>query len=246
MLNQIKNVLNKTFIKKFIKGLNDKNSLLTNFYKILKKYHFNPKCIYDIGAHKGTWTLECMKHFPNAEYILFEPQLNLKTEIEKNLKGKNNYTLYSYGVGNNDGHLLFTYHDRADSCSFNISENEAIQKGYKQIKTPIIKLDNFVELNKLQRPDILKIDAEGIDLEVLSGAHNLLIENVEIVLVEVGILNYHFKNSAINVLNYMEKINFKLFDITDLNRPFGNGALWLCEFVFIKKDGKLDKDYSII
>jgi FkbM family methyltransferase len=187
-----------------------------------------------------------MKYFPNAHYILFEPQPNLRLEIENELLGKKNYTLFSLGVGNNDGQLLFTYQDRADSCTFNMSEKEALEKGFKQVKTPIVKLDSFVKLEKLPKPEILKIDAEGIDLDVLDGAKELLNESVEIVLVEVGILNNFFQNSALNVLNYMDKANFKLFDITDLNRPFKNGALWLCEFVFIKKNGKLDKDYSTI
>jgi FkbM family methyltransferase len=220
MKNSLKKIAKKLLSKIIFHNLNGKNNLLSNFYSILKKQQFQPKCIYDIGAHKGTWTIECMKYFPNAHYILFEPQPNLRLEIENELLGKKNYTLFSLGVGNNDGQLLFTYQDRADSCTFNMSEKEALEKGFKQVKTPIVKLDSFVKLEKLPKPEILKIDAEGIDLDVLDGAKELLNESVEIVLVEVGILNNFFQNSALNVLNYMDKANFKLFDITDLNRPF--------------------------
>jgi FkbM family methyltransferase len=230
-------------LKSLFIDLNGKNNLLSNFYSILKHEGYNPKCIYDIGAHRGTWTFECMNNFPNANYVLFEPQPNLRPEIERQLQGKN-YTLFSVGVGNNDGQLLFTYQDRDDSCTFNMTESEAKQKGFKQLKTPIVKLDSFVKQKNLLKPDILKVDAEGIDLEVLDGAKELLNTSVEVVLVEVGVLNGHFNNNALNVLNYMDKANFKLFDITDLNRPFKNGVLWLCEFVFIKKNGILDKDYS--
>jgi len=240
----IKTALSKTRLMGILIDLKGKNNLLTNFYSILKSQDFSPKCIYDIGAHKGTWTFECMNNFPNANYILFEPQPNLRPEIEMQLKGKNNYTLFSVGVGNNDGHLLFTYQDRDDSCTFNMSESEANKKGFKQLKTPIVKLDSFIKQENLLKPDILKIDAEGIDLEVLDGAAELLKTSVEVVLVEVGVLNGHFHNNALNVLNYMDKANFKLFDITDLNRPFKNNVLWLCEFVFIKKNGILDKDYA--
>ncbi len=242
----VKSWIANTRLEIYLTDLNGKNNLLSNFYSILKKEQFEPKCIYDIGAHKGNWTMECMNYFPNAKYILFEPQPDLRTEITKTLNGKNNYTLFSVGVGNKDSQLLFTYHDRADSCTFNITEKEALKKGYRQVITPIVKLDNFVKFNNLPKPEILKIDAEGIDLEVLDGALDILKESAEIVLVEVGILNSHFQNSALNVMNYMEKENFKLFDITDLNRPFNNGALWLCEFVFIKKNGRLDKDYSAL
>lgn len=249
-MKKVKSILKKILIKAKLYGLfsnrNSKNSLLTNFYKILKNEEFNPNCIYDIGAHKGTWTKECMRFFPNAQFILFEPQFNLKQEIEINLKGKDNYRLFSVGVGNIDGQLMFTFQDRDDSCTFNMSETEAEIKGFKQIKVPIVKLDNFIKQNNLQYPDILKIDAEGIDLDVLAGASELLNEYVQVVLVEVAILNNRFENSALKVINYMDKSNFKLFDITDLNRPFNNGVLWLCEFVFIKKNGILDKDYTAL
>lgn len=244
MKTLIKKLILTTRLKNILGSQNDKNNLLSNFYKILIAQNFNPDCIFDIGANKGTWTKECMKYFPNAKYVLFEPQSNLKNEINNCLKGHNNYTLYSLGVGNKDGELLFTYHDRDDSCTFNISESEASKKGYKQVKTKIVKLDTFVKEENLPTPNILKIDAEGIDLDVLNGASELLNKNVEIVLVEVGILNNHIQNTALNVLKYMDNVNYKLFDITDLNRPFKNGALWLCEFVFIKKNGLLDKEYS--
>jgi len=60
----------------------------------------------------------------------------------------------------------------------------------------------------------------------------------------VGVMNKQFNNSALHVLSFMDSIGFRLFDITDLNRPFHNQVLWLCEFVFIKKGGVLDKNYA--
>lgn len=240
----INRFIDKIKVKFFLKDINEKRSLLSNFYNILKAENYTPKCIYDIGANKGTWTKECMNFFPDSNYILFEPQPNLRSNIEKCLQGKNNYSIYTVGVGNKNDKLLFTYHERDDSCSFIISEEEAAQKGYKQVYTPIVKLDSFVVENNLPKPDILKIDAEGIDLDVLAGASHIINNHVEIVLVEVGVMNKYIKNSALEVLKYMDKANFKLFDITDLNRPFKNNVLWLCEFVFIKKNSVLDKEYS--
>lgn len=222
----------------------DKNYLLSNFYQTLISQEYFPKVIYDIGANTGTWTEFCIYHFPNANYYLFEPQPLLKRNIENRLGKFDNVKLFSVGVGNLTGELLFTYHDRDDSCTFNMTEADAKRHGYKQIKTPIVDLDTFIKDNGLDSPDLLKIDAEGLDIEVLDGARFTLEKHVEIVLVEVGVMNKFISNDALSVLTYMEKLGFKLFDITDLNRPFTNKVLWLCEFAFIKKNGKLDKDYS--
>lgn len=219
-----------------------KNSLLNNFYKLLITQNYKPKVIYDIGANKGTWTNECLKFFPEAIYYLFEPQINLKEDINSLLGTHKNIQLFSVGVGNIDGELDFTIHERDDSCSFRFSKAEADIKGFRQVKVPIVKLDSFANEKNLKPPSILKIDAEGLDLDVLDGAKNLILET-DIIMIEVAIMNKNINNSALNVLNYLDQTGFRLFDITDINRPFANKVLWLCEMVFIKKNGVLDKDY---
>ncbi|MEZ4781125.1 MAG: FkbM family methyltransferase [Flavobacteriaceae bacterium] len=84
-------------------------------------------------------------------------------------------------------------------------------------------------------PDMVKIDAEGLDIEVLKGANNLF-GKTEIFLVEVAVVNKNLKNTCLEVIKFMELNGYTLFDITDLNRPFGN-CLWLMELVFVLKNG---------
>lgn len=222
----------------------EKEELLTNFYSTLLQQQYQPKVIFDVGANKGTWTKHCMHYFPEATYILFEPQLNLQSAINKSLGHFPKVQLFSVGVGSQSGRLLFTYHERDDSCTFNMDSAEAARLGYQQTELPIVALDGFVKENNLPFPEMLKIDAEGLDIEVLQGAQELIRNHVEIILVEVGVMNKQFNNSALTVLSFMDSIGFRLFDITDLNRPFKNNILWLCEFVFIKKGGVLDKNYA--
>ncbi|MBC3757745.1 FkbM family methyltransferase [Hyunsoonleella sp. SJ7] len=219
-----------------------KDSLLKSLFTIFKDQGYTPDTIYDVGANKGTWTFECLKFFPDAMYYLFEPQKNLEEDIKTLFKGHNSVQLFSIGLGQTDSKMNFTIHDRDDSCSFSFSKEEASARGFEQIELPIFRLDSFVKDNDLKPPNIIKIDAEGLDLQVLEGASGVL-ETVEVIMMEVAVVNNRLENSALKVLNRMELIGFKLFDITDLNRPFPNQVLWLCEFVFIKKGGALDKSY---
>jgi len=219
-----------------------KENLLDSFYNLLKTQNFKPSVIYDIGANKGTWTKECLKVFPDAHYHLFEPQENLSKNIYNLLSDYSNFNLYSVGLGDENTSAYFTMHDRDDSCSFSYSKEEALERGFKQVELPIYRLDSFIEENNLLTPDILKIDAEGLDLNVLEGAKGI-IQNVEVIMVEVVVLNYRMENTVKNVVNYLDTIGFKFFDITDLNRPFPNKVLWLSEFVFVRKGGFLDKNY---
>ncbi|MFL1012248.1 FkbM family methyltransferase [Flavisericum labens] len=237
---------NKAIINKNVKiNTFSKKNLLDNFFSILINQNYHPETIYDIGANKGTWTSECLKYFPNASYYLFEPQIDLKDDINALLKDYKNVHLFSVGLGEVNDVFKFTIHDRDDSCSYSFSEEEAKTRGFKQIELPIVRLDSFAKDNKLKLPNILKIDAEGLDLKVLKGAEGVL-QDVEIIMVEVAIVNHRMENTALNILNYLNGKGFKLFEITDINRPFENKVLWLCEFVFIKKEGVLDKNYSQI
>jgi hypothetical protein len=108
---------------------------------------------------------------------------------------------------------------------------------------PVVRLNDFLPATNLPQPDIIKIDAEGLDLEVLSGADNFF-GLTEIFMVEASVMNKMFENNVLKVLSFMDEKGYRLFDITDLNRTIKHGALWLVELVFIKKNGVIDNAIS--
>lgn len=224
--------------------VSSKNSLLQNFYNILLQYNFEPKHILDVGANHGTWTRAILPYFPEAKYSLVEPQHWLKESFQDLLDNYHKINFYPVGVGKKEGHFNFTLVDRDDSCSFRYTEKEAHENGFKQIEIPVITIDQLIAENNLPIPEIVKIDAEGLDIEVLEGASSLF-GKTQIFMVEAGIMNTAFSNDAHSVISYMDDKGYRLFDITDLNRPFSSGVLWLVELAFIKRNGFLDKqDYK--
>ena len=48
----------------------------TRLTTLRDRFEFNPKVIYDIGAHEGTWTDEVKPIFPDAVYVQFEADLD--------------------------------------------------------------------------------------------------------------------------------------------------------------------------
>lgn len=213
-----------------------KDDLLSNFFQNLKKLGFDPKHIVDVGANHGMWTRFALTYFPSANYTLLEPQANLKTSIEDLLDLNPNIRWFNLGAGAKNEELKFTISNRDDSSTFALSAAEANRLGLSQIVVPVVALDNFIPTLNLPRPDIIKIDAEGLDLEVLEGATNCL-DKCEVVLVEAGVVNDNFENSLLKVVTFMDERGYSLFEITDLNRPFKNQVLWLVELAFVKKNG---------
>jgi len=216
-----------------------KDYLLINFYNTIKNMGFTPLHIVDVGANHGTWTREALNHFPEAYYTLLEPQNWLKKSFQDILDANSKVQYYPVGAGEKEGSFQFTIVERDDSCSFRYSQEEAKAAGLKQIEIPVVTLNNLLSNSDLPVPDIIKIDAEGLDIEVLKGASNYF-GKTEIFMVEAGVVNKSFDNSFLKILNFMDENNYRLFDITDINRPFKPQVLWLVELVFVKKNGFID------
>ena len=223
---------------------NNKDYLLFNFYNTLKQFNFYPKHIVDVGANHGTWTREALGHFPEAYYTLVEPQHWLKDSLQDILETNPKVRFYPVGAGQQTGSFQFTIVDRDDSCSFRYTEEEAKAAGFEQIEIPVVTLNNLLSNCELPIPDIIKIDAEGLDIEVLKGA-NSFFGKTEIFMVEAGVVNKLFDNSFLKLINFMDSNGYRLFEITDLNRPFQLQVLWLVELVFVKKNGFIDSQVIV-
>lgn len=216
-----------------------KNNLLTNFYSTLKHINFIPGHIVDVGANHGTWTRETLHHFPAAYYTMLEPQPWMRDSMKDILDSNPKVKFNAVGAGEKPGTFKFTIVDRDDSCSFIYTEAEAKEKGFRQIEVPVVTLNNLLAEANLPVPEIIKIDAEGLDIEVLKGASDFF-GKTEIFMVEAGVVNRSIKNNFLKVITFMDENGYRLFEITDLNRPFKSNALWLVELVFIKKNGYID------
>lgn len=252
MKKLIKRIINKTgYTLKKVKvkspksvSINSKDYLLFNFYDTLKKMGFTPQHIVDVGANHGTWTREALHYFPEAHYTLLEPQHWLKKSFQDILDANSKVQYYSVGAGEKEGSFHFTIVDRDDSCSFRYSQEEAKAAGFEQIEIPVVTLNSLLSNSELPVPDIIKIDAEGLDIAVLKGASNFF-GKTEIFMVEAGVVNKSFDNSFLKLINFMDEKDYRLFDITDLNRPFQPQVLWLVELVFVKKNGFIDSQVIV-
>ena len=214
-------------------------NLLENFFATLNQINFVPVHIVDVGANHGGWTRTALHYFPDAYYTLLEPQKWLEVHFKDLLEQNPKIKFHHCGAGSKAGSFKFTIANRDDSSTFVLSEEDAKKQGLKQIDVNIVTLNELISSQNLPNPDIIKIDAEGLDLEVLKGADNYF-GKTEIFMVEAGVAAKGIENEFSRVVKYMDIKGYKLFDITDLNRPFEPRILWLTELVFIRKNGIID------
>ncbi len=218
----------------------EKDALLHRFFRLLQVLGYQPRHIVDVGANRGTWTQLTLQYFPDAYYTLIEPQAQLAPFLENMCKRNARIRFYHAGAGKSQGNLLLSIATSDDSSTFRLTPEQAHHYGYPQVEVPVVTLNELLAKDDSPPADLIKIDAEGLDLEVLEGASQFL-GSTEIFMVEAAVGNPNFANTLLEVVHYMDTNGYRLFDITDLNRPYQPQVLWLTELAFIKKGGWIDQ-----
>ncbi|MGH9744587.1 MAG: FkbM family methyltransferase [Candidatus Acidiferrales bacterium] len=206
-------------------------------FPLLKRFGFAPKHVIDVGANRGNWTRAALRYFPNASYTLVEPQDELKVHIQDLLDRGDGIRWINAGAGEKSGCLPFLISPRDDSSTFVEEEHGVPTRAIRRINVAVRTLDEILSTLDLPIPDMVKIDAEGFDLKVLSGASSL-IGKTQIFFIEAAVC-CGYENRVSEVVGRMAKSGYELLDLTDINRSPKYGVLWLFELVFLKKGSRL-------
>jgi FkbM family methyltransferase len=213
------------------------------FFSTLRELNFQPTHILDVGANRGIWTRRALHYFPHCAYTLIEPQEQLKSDVADLLELNPKIQWITAGAGDENKTLKFTLCDRDDSSNFRFSSEAANAQGFQQIEVEILTLNDVINRFNLSTPEMVKIDTEGFDLKVISGASEL-IGKTEIFLLESAVCAKEIENTLARNIATMQRLGYVPFDITDLNRSPKYGVLWLCEVAFIKETSLLLKSIT--
>lgn len=140
--------------------------------------HLRFNTIVDVGANRGQFSLFSRRLNPQASIIAFEPLAAARTVYERVLGADPRVRCYPVAIGASDGNATMFVTARDDSSSL-----LPIAEAQKQIfgTTPratesvtVRRLSQVISASDIQAPGLLKIDVEGTELDVLSGADDLL------------------------------------------------------------------------
>lgn len=150
--------------------------------------------IIEVGAHIGYLTIyfsDLVKI--NGKVYSFEPgEENLKY-LNYNCSSINNIEIIPKAANDKNGSVSFYVEDLSgqnNSLIPNFStldknqENAGLKANVKEVTVECIKLDDFVFENKIS-PDFLKIDVEGAEKAVLSGASRLIKDFYPTIMLEI-------------------------------------------------------------
>jgi FkbM family methyltransferase len=225
----------------------DKSRPIANiqfFLEDLSARGFQPKGIIDVGAHRGDWTRMALKIFPNAQVIMIEPQEELKPTLTQFCLLHKNVEFLASGAGRQKGELVQTiWSDLAGSSFLPDTSEKRLADGTQRV-TPVTTIDEILTERPRFTPGILKIDTQGFELEVLSGAKSLL-GKAEIIILETSL--YQFIRGmpvTFDCIKFMEENGYVLYDITEyLRRPL-DGALGQVDLAFALRNGTLRRSHE--
>ncbi|NDG31149.1 FkbM family methyltransferase [bacterium] len=173
--------------------------------------------VFDVGANIGTISIWLSKILKLGHIYSFEPQRQIFYQLAGNVALNNLYNIdvFNYAVGSTNTFIRVkepNYFNNNDFGTFSLIE-EKVPVTEKDLIVPCITLDYFVETYRIPRVDLLKIDVEGMDLDVLKGSVNILEHFAPAVFVE------HFDNrkSQLEELqSFLREFNYS-FDLRKNN-----------------------------
>jgi FkbM family methyltransferase len=200
--------------------------------KNLVKVGYVPRMVLDIGAYEGYWTEDFLSVFPDARILMFEAQESKRQILSRVLRENSNVELEIALLSSKDDELVQFEMDETNSRIEKVSQVSS----HKTSKTKT--LTSIFERNKYPLPDFVKIDIQGHEIEAMKGGEQI-IRNAEFVLLECTVLDLGNNPPMINeVFNYMDALNFQLYDISQFMRRPSDKALFQIDALFIKKDSQ--------
>jgi FkbM family methyltransferase len=213
---------------------------LPSFLQDIAARGFQAKYVLDVGANRGLWSLEVRRVYPSARFTLVEPQVEMKASLERFCAESPGSRWINAGAGSAPGELPFLAAPDTVSSTFIVDPSQVTNPGGGQLRTvPIVTLDSLYADRPGELPDIIKIDAEGFEMEVLKGGQTLL-GHAELVALEVNFWGDPPRTPTFrDLIDFMGDAGYSPYDFTWFYRRLSDGAMGLVEIVFARDHGIL-------
>jgi FkbM family methyltransferase len=200
----------------------------------LRAAGWSPCEVVDVGAARGEWTIDCQRLFPEATYVLIEPLPDHVAGLTAISSRLPRVRVWSGAVGATEGKATIRTH--GDQSSMLVA-NDAQFRG-TDLEVPLRTLDSLVTTGELRRPDLVKLDVQGYELEVLRGANSVL-EHAQVLLVELSFRRlYAGQPLAHEVIAFLGQRGFRIADVCTYSQRARDAALLQSDVLFVK-DGLL-------
>ncbi len=178
-----------------------------------------PYCIVDVGSNQGQYVKLVLAAVPAGRFSIhcFEPSGYAFNKLTTNVPDTPGVVLNNFALGREKGSQKL-YYDTPGSLLASFTRRRLDHFNIDFNKSEMVKvdtLDNYCRESGIERINLLKIDVEGHEMDVLSGAGSMFKnEAVDIVAFEFGGCNIDTRTSFRDFFYFFTDRNMRLSRIT--------------------------------
>jgi FkbM family methyltransferase len=142
--------------------------------------------VFDIGANVGfTAVLAAKCVAPTGRVVCFEPLPENAVQIQHNagLNGFSFVDVHELALAREDGESAFFVSEA--STWGRLAQSGPAPKQSGVIRVPVRSLDSMFDRGEIPKPDLIKMDVEGGEVDVLQGARRMLAATRPVLVVEL-------------------------------------------------------------
>jgi FkbM family methyltransferase len=176
MLKKTRKLLEALSNPKYWNGL--RHGIAPTFEHKLALQGLNVRTVLDVGANRGQFSLLARCLYPAATIYAFEPLQRPAEQFRALFAGQANVHLFQVGIGEALGDTkMFVANDHHASSSILKAHKQSQIFGSRETGEETVRvgrLNDFLPVDRLRPPCLLKIDVQGYELQVINGCREAL------------------------------------------------------------------------
>jgi FkbM family methyltransferase len=186
---------------------------LTLEHAFLKALDLTGKTIYDVGGHIGLMSMFfARKVGATGQIVTFEPNPQNRAAIDDHiqLNGFENIRVLQIGLGSKRETLQFVVTGSALGTADPQRQSQYLkQKNAQTFEIDVDTMDNLITTENLPKPDWIKIDVEGLEIDVLRGMEQTIKDHQPELFIEL-----HGKSEE-KVVEFLLSHNYRIRQVED-------------------------------
>ena len=203
----------------------------------------NIKCLVDVGANVGQFSLLCKIVHPNVAIHAFEPLKEAADTFLHVLGHETDVQLHRHAIGSKAADQYINVTARSDSSSLLAPDAQSrIFPGTHAVSKETVRvlpLQDVLSDADILSPALLKIDVQGYEGEVLKGSERLL-DSFDWIYCEASFIELYLGQPlADKIISWLAARDFQLVSVQSSDARLQNGRTVQADFLFKRSNVSL-------